>query len=59
MDTQVLGLNATILVVALLLIILGVVTFHYHAYVSAGGRRGALSAGMGARMALLPQDQYN
>ena len=57
MDNQVLGMNAAIVVVALLLIILGVVTFHYHAYVNAGGRRSALSAGMGARVALLPHNQ--
>ncbi|ARF12224.1 hypothetical protein Klosneuvirus_4_39 [Klosneuvirus KNV1] len=57
MDNQVLGLNATLVVVALLLIILGVVTFHYHAYVNAGGRRGALNAGMGARFSILPHDQ--
>jgi hypothetical protein len=57
MDSQVLGMNATLLVVALLLIILGVVTFHYHAYVNAGGRRAAFNAGMGGRVALFPRDQ--
>lgn len=56
MDTQVLGLNTTLVIVALLLIILGVVTFHYHAYVNAGGPRGALNAGMGARFSLLPRE---
>lgn len=56
MDSQVLGMNATVVIVALLLIILGVVTFHYHAYVNAGGRRAALSAGMGGRVSLLPRN---
>ena len=57
MDSQVLGMNATLLVVLLLLIILGVVTFHYHAYVNAGGRRSAFNAGMGGRVSIFPRDQ--
>lgn len=57
MDSQILGMNATLLVVLLLLIILGVVTFHYHAYVNAGGKHSAFNAGMGARVSLLPRDQ--
>jgi len=57
MDNQILGINRNVvytLIVLLALIILGVVTFHYYAYLSAG-RGSALTAGAGMGFALLPQ----
>lgn len=59
MDGQILGLNANTfyaLIVLLVLVILGIVTFHYYAYLSAG-RGSAFSAGAGLGFALLPQKE--
>lgn len=57
MDNQILGVNRNVvytLIVLLALIILGIVTFHYYAYLTAG-RGSALSAGAGMGFAFLPQ----
>lgn len=57
MENQILGVNRNVvytLIILLALIILGVVTFHYYAYMSAG-RGSALSAGAGMGFSFLPQ----
>lgn len=43
------------LIVVLLLIILGIVTFHYHAYISVGNGS-ALNTGAGFAFVLLPKE---
>ena len=56
MDGRILGLNPDsfyALMFLLLLIILGVVSFHYYIYVS-GGNDAALRAGTGVGFTLLP-----
>ena len=59
MNNQIFGINSNViytLVILLALIILGVVTFHYYAYMSAG-RGSALSAGAGLGFSVLPQKE--
>ena len=56
MDNTILGMNSDsfyALVFLLLLVILGIVTFHYYVYVSSG-RGSALSAGTGLGFTILP-----
>jgi len=56
MDTRILGMNADsfyALVFLLLLVILGVVSFHYYVYV-ASGKGSALTAATGLGFSLLP-----
>ncbi|ARF12223.1 hypothetical protein Klosneuvirus_4_38 [Klosneuvirus KNV1] len=57
MDNQILGVNRNVvytLIVLLALIILGIVTFHYYAYLTAGSGS-ALSAGAGMGFAFMPK----
>ena len=56
MDSKILGFNSDTfygLLFLILLIILGIVSFHYYGYVSGGGGS-ALSAGTGVGFTLLP-----
>lgn len=56
MDNKILGMNTDTfyaLIFVVLLIILGVVSFHYYVYVSGGGGA-ALRAGTGVGFTLLP-----
>ena len=56
MDSKILGMNTDTfyaLLFLVLLIILGIVSFHYYVYVSAGGNA-ALRAGTGVGFTLLP-----
>lgn len=60
MDNKILGMNSDsfyALMFVLLLIILGVVSFHYYVYVSGGGGA-ALRAGTGVGFTLLPGRGY-
>jgi hypothetical protein len=57
MDNQILGVNRNVvytLIVILALVILGIVTFHYYAYLTAG-RGSALSAGAGLGFSFWPK----
>jgi len=61
MDNQILGVNRNVvytLIVLLALIILGIVTFHYYAYLTAG-RGSALSGGAGMGFAFMPRRDEN
>lgn len=56
MDGQILGLNANMfwaLIFIILLVILGIVSFHYYGYVS-GTEHGGIRAGAGAGVAIFP-----
>lgn len=56
MDYRILGMNADsfyALIFLILLVILGVVSFHYYVYV-ASGKGSALSAGTGLGFSILP-----
>lgn len=58
-DAKILGISADVifaLIFLLILIILGIVTFHFYGYVSAG-HDAALKAGVGVGGALFPQRQ--
>lgn len=53
---EILGLKTDVIyaiIIILVLIVLGVVTFHYYAYISAG-QNSALSMGAGSNFVLLP-----
>ena len=57
MDNQILGVNRNVvytLVIILALVILGIVTFHYFAYLTAG-HGSALSAGAGVGFSFWPK----
>lgn len=54
--SEILGLRSDVvyaIILILILIILGVITFHYYAFISSGNNS-ALSAGIGAGFTLLP-----
>lgn len=56
MDNKILGLNPDVfyvIIIVLALIILGIVTFHYYAYVKAGGSS-VMDMGVGAGITVLP-----
>ncbi len=56
MSSKILGLNADTVfagIIIIMLIILGVITFHYYAYISVG-KGSAFNVGLGANVMLLP-----
>jgi hypothetical protein len=56
MDSKILGINTDTfyaLLFLVLLLILGIVSFHYYVFIKAGGHS-ALNAGIGAGFTLLP-----
>lgn len=56
MDNKILGLDSNMVyaaIIVIMLIILGVITFHYYAFVSAG-KNATFNAGAGAGFTLLP-----
>lgn len=61
MDSKILGINSDTFYAMLflvLLIILGIVSFHYYVYISGGGNA-ALRAGTGVGFTLLPGRNMN
>ena len=57
MDSKILGINTDsfyALLFLLLLLILGIVSFHYYVYIKANDGRDVLRGGFGINMALLP-----
>lgn len=61
-NTKILGMGADIffaLVFLLLFIILGIVSFHFYGYISAGTPQSAFSAGTGLGFSLFPRQQVD
>jgi hypothetical protein len=61
MADTILGMNSNTvyaIIILLILIILGVVTFHYYAYISVG-KKAALNTGAGFNFTLLPERGQN
>lgn len=56
MNSQILGMNVSAIVVILLLVILGIVSFHYYTFIVTG-KQSAVSAGIGAGASIFPYQQ--